>query len=86
MQRKLLTAAVACAAIGLIGAGSSALAAPKGNASGYWAGRLCDHIGSTTGGVTYWESRGYESREACVDAEAASLAKGEWDPADWPEI
>jgi hypothetical protein len=36
--------------------------------------------------MTYWESRSYASRDACVDAEAASLARGEWDPADWPEI
>ena len=85
MKKQLFAAALVCGTLGVIGSSSTA-AAPKGNAYGYWAGRLCDHIGSTTGGVTYWESRHYASRGACVSAEGQSLARGEWDPADWPEI
>lgn len=83
MKKQLLAAAAACSAIATIGIPAS-VAAPNGNAYGYWAGRLCDHIGPTTGGTTYWESRGYKSRGACVSAEGQSLARGEWDPADWP--
>jgi hypothetical protein len=30
--------------------------------------------------MTYWESRGYEDREACMEAEGESLRAGEWDP------
>ena len=86
MKKHLLSAAMACGILGLVA--TPALAnpdsPPKGKAVGYWAQRLCDHVGPTTEGVTYWESREYDSREACVDAEAASLAKGEWDPEDWP--
>ena len=91
MKKQLIAAAAACGVLGLAGAGP-ALAKPngthepKGNAYGYWAGRLCDHVGSTTDGVTYWEDRGYESREACVEAEGESLRLGEWDPDAWPEI
>ena len=84
MKRQLLTAAMACGALGLIGTATTVSAAPKGNAYGYWAGRLCDHVGPTTNGMTYWESRNYEDRGACVEAEGESLARGEWDPADWP--
>ena len=84
MKKHLLIAAVACSVVGMIGSASSVSAAPKGNAYGYWAGLLCDHVGPTTGGVTYWESRGYANRGACVSAEGRSLAAGEWDPADWP--
>jgi hypothetical protein len=43
-------------------------------------------VGTTTNGVIYWESRGYPSRGECVKAEGQSLARGEWDPANWPEI
>ena len=84
MKKQLLVAAFSV--LGLVGTSSTLSAEPKGNAYGYWAGRLCDHIGSTTNGVTYWESRGYASRGACVEAEGQSLARGEWDPEDWPEI
>lgn len=88
MNKYLLSVLGAASAIGLAATPAVAIpdSPPKGKAHGYWAQRLCDHIGSTTGGLTYWESRNYESRDACVDAEAASLARGEWDPADWPEI
>jgi hypothetical protein len=79
MKKMLLAAAVALGALGMIGT-TSAIAAPKGSAQGYWAGRLCDHIGPTTSGVTYWESRGYSSRGACIAAEGQSLKRGEWDP------
>ena len=81
MKKHLLKAAVAGGALAVIAvtAGVST-AAPKGNANGYWAGRLCDHVGPTTGGTTYWESRGYASRGACFSAEGQSLARGEWDP------
>ncbi len=79
LKTKLLIAALACGAVGMIGS-TPAASAPSGNAYGYWAGRLCDHIGPTTGGKTYWESRGYASRGACVKAEGQSLARGEWDP------
>ena len=79
MKRQLLMAAMACGIAGMIGS-TPAVSAPKGNAYGYWAGRLCDHIGPTTGGVTYWESRQYASRGACVSAEGQSLARGVWDP------
>lgn len=79
MKKQLLAAAVACSLAGLAGA-TPTFAAPKGNANGYWAGRLCDHVGPTTGGMTYWESRGYSSRGACIRAEGQSLARGEWDP------
>ena len=80
-MKKLLIAAMAC---GILGIAGTASAEPQGNAYGYWAGLLCDHIGPTTGGTTYWESRGYVSRGACVKAEGQSLARGEWDPAAWP--
>jgi hypothetical protein len=83
-MKKLVTTAAAWGVLGLIATGAAVAAAPNGNAYGYWAGRLCDHIGPTTAGVTYWESRGYESRGACVRAEGQSLKAGEWDPADWP--
>ena len=84
MKKRLLAAAAACSAIATIAIPTSVAAVPNGNAYGYWAGRLCDHIGPTTGGTTYWESRGYKNRGACVTAEGQSLARGEWDPADWP--
>ena len=84
MKKQLLVAAMACGALGLIGTASAVSAAPKGNAYGYWAGLLCDHVGPTTNGVTYWESRAYPNRGACVSAEGQSLARGEWNPADWP--
>jgi hypothetical protein len=80
MNRKLLAAVVACGAVGMLGAGA-ANAEPKGHAYGYWAGRLCDHMGPTTNGTTYWQSRGYATRDACVEIEGASLRAGEWDPA-----
>ena len=88
MKKQLRAAATAFGLLGVVASPALAIpdSPPKGKAVGYWAQRLCDHVGSTTGGMTYWESRGYASREECVDAEAASLAKGEWDPADWPEI
>lgn len=78
MKKQLLAAAMVCGALAVAGASSTVAAQPKGNANGYWAGRLCDHIGPTTGGVTYWESRGYRSRGACVSAEGQSHARGEW--------
>jgi len=86
MKKQLLAAVAACSVLGLAAAPAMAIPSspPKGKANGYWAQRLCDHVGPTTGGLTYWESRNYDSREECVDAEAASLARGEWDPADWP--
>lgn len=86
MKKQFLAAATAFGLLALVATPSAVSAAPKGNAYGYWAGRLCDHVGSTTNGMTYWESRGYEDRGACVEAEGQSLARGEWDPADWPEI
>jgi hypothetical protein len=79
MKKQLLAAAMACGMLSMAG-GTAVSAAPNGNAHGYWAGRLCDHVGPTTGGTTYWESRGYASRGACVKAEGQSLARGEWDP------
>jgi hypothetical protein len=84
MKKHLLVIAVASGVVGLIGSASTVSAAPKGNAWGYWAGLLCDHVGPTTGGTTYWQSRSYASRDACVSAEGQSLKRGEWDPADWP--
>jgi hypothetical protein len=88
MTKQLLAAVAALGILGLTASPAVAIpkSPPKGQANGYWAQRLCDHVGSTTGGMTYWESRSYASRDACVDAEAASLARGEWSPADWPEI
>ena len=62
------------------GSASAVSAAPKGNAYGYWAGRLCDHVGPTTGGKTYWESRSYATRGQCVSIEGQSLKNGEWHP------
>ena len=79
-MKKLLAAAMACSAIGLVGVSPSFAVSPNGNSYGYWAGRLCDHVGPTTNGMTYWESRGYTSRGACIRAEGQSLARGEWDP------
>jgi len=79
-MKKLMAAALACGMAGLV-ATSPVSAEPKGKAYGYWAGRLCDHVGPTTGGETYWESRNYASRDACVEIEGASLRRGEWDPA-----
>ncbi|HEX8364811.1 MAG TPA: hypothetical protein VF603_05950 [Allosphingosinicella sp.] len=79
MKKQLLATAVACAAVAMIGT-TPAVSAPKGNAYGYWAGRLCDHVGPTTSGTSYWQSRGYASRGACITAEGQSLARGEWDP------
>ena len=81
MKKMLLAAAIGCSVVGAMAAPAAVSAAPKGNAYGYWAGRLCDHVGPTTGGTTYWENRGYASRGACVSAEGQSLARGEWDPA-----
>ncbi len=91
MKRQLFAVATACGILGIVGSAPVMAKGndghePKGNAYGYWAGRLCDHVGSTTAGMTYWESRGYASRDECVSAEGQSLARGEWDPADWPEI
>ena len=85
-MKQLLAAVATCGILGLAVSPAVAIpkSPPKGNAYGYWAQLLCDHVGPTTGGVTYWESRGYEDRDECVDAEAESLARGEWDPADWP--
>lgn len=83
-MKAFLTAA-ACGALALIGTASVASAEPKGNAYGYWTGRLCDHIGPTTGGMTYWESRGYEDRDECMEIEGASLRAGEWDPDELDE-
>ena len=78
MKKQLVLAAIAC---GIVGVGSTpAVSAPNGNSYGYWAGRLCDHVGPTTGGTTYWQSRNYASRGACIKAEGQSLARGEWDP------
>ena len=77
-MKKLLLAAIAV--VGVVGT-TPAVSAPNDNAYGYWAGRLCDHVGPTTGGRTYWESRNYASRGACIKAEGQSLARGEWDPA-----
>ena len=85
-MKTLLAAATAGGILALVGTASTASAEPKGNAYGYWAGRLCDHVGSSTNGVTYWESRGYPDRGTCVELEGESLARGEWDPEDWPEI
>ena len=82
MKKLVLATAIVSGLVGAVSA-APAIAAPKGNAYGYWAGLLCDHVGPTTGGVTYWESRGYVDRGACVTAEGQSLARGEWDPADW---
>lgn len=80
MKKQLLAAAVTCGMLATIGTPSTPAAAQKGNAYGYWAGRLCDHVGPTTAGVTYWESRGYSSRGECVQAEGRSLRNGEWNP------
>jgi hypothetical protein len=84
MKRPFLTTAVAIGVMGIVGTSVPAAAqpdnVPKGNAYGYWTGRLCDHVGPTTGGMTYWESRGYEDRDACMEAEGDSLRAGEWDP------
>ena len=80
MKKLLLAAAATCGVLAMAGTATTVAAAPKGNANGYWAGRLCDHVGPTTGGTTYWQSRGYASRGACVSAEGQSLARGEWDP------
>ena len=84
MKKLLLAAAATCGVLAIAATATTVAAAPNGNAYGYWAGRLCDHVGPTTGGTTYWESRGYKNRGACVTAEGQSLARGEWDPADWP--
>jgi hypothetical protein len=90
VRKQLLAATAAFGIMASVGTVSAAPNGgshePKGNAYGYWAGRLCDHVGATTAGMTYWESRGYASRDECVSAEGQSLARGEWDPADWPEI
>lgn len=80
MKKFVMTAALVCGGLGVIGTAPGVSAPPNGNAYGYWAGRLCDHVGPTTNGVTYWESRGYRSRGACITAEGQSLARGEWDP------
>jgi hypothetical protein len=80
MNKFIVATSVACSLFAVTGAGS-AFAEPKGGANGYWAGRLCDHVGPTTGGLTYWESRNYSSRGACIAAEGQSLQRGEWDPA-----
>ena len=76
MKKFVMTAAVAWCALAMV---ASAQAAPDEHAYGYWAGRLCDHVGPTSAGVAYWETR-YKSRGACVAAEGASLRRGEWDP------
>ena len=90
MKKMFLATAVAFGVLGMVGTSVPAAAkpdnVPKGNAYGYWTGRLCDHVGPTTDGMTYWESRGYPDRGTCVELEGESLARGEWDPEDWPEI
>jgi hypothetical protein len=80
LNRLFRAAAGLALGVGAIALGASASAAPNGQANGYWAGRLCDHVGPTTGGLKYWESRGYKTRGQCVQAEGQSLARGEWDP------
>ena len=80
MKKLVITAAAAWCTFGMIGIAQADPTPPNGNAYGYWAGRLCDHVGPTTGGVTYWESRNYRSRGACITAEGQSLRRGEWDP------
>ena len=88
MKKIFLAAASSVLLLGAVGSASAA--DPPGNAYGYWAGRLCDHIGPTTDGMTYWEHRAlyfnapYPNRGQCVKLEGQSLARGEWDPADWP--
>lgn len=86
MKKQLLAAALVCGVAGMVGPAATLSAQPKGNAYGYWAGRLCDHVGPTTAGVTYWESRGYKNRGQCVQAEGQSLARGEWDPATLDQV
>jgi hypothetical protein len=85
MKKHGLVLGTACALLALAPT-STASAAPKGNAYGYWAGRLCDLVVDEDTGETYWENRLYSSRGACVRAEGQSLARGEWDPADWFEM
>jgi hypothetical protein len=81
MKKKMVGVVLAAGTLfGMVGTVSAA-DPPSGNAYGYWAGRLCDHMGPTTGGTTYWQSRGYKSRGACVSTEGQSLKRGEWDPA-----
>ena len=82
MKIKLLVAALACGVSGMVG--TTALAAPNGNANGYWAGRLCDHVGPTTAGVTYWESRGYKNRGQCIKAESGTFDPDTLDPVVYP--
>ena len=87
MKKQLFTALMACSVLGLVGTASAAPPADKatkGGAYGYWAGKLCDHVGPTTNGMTYWESRNYADRGTCVELEGESLERGEWNPADWP--
>jgi len=79
-MKAMIAAATACSALALAATASTASAEPRGHAYGYWAGRLCDHVGPTTGGLAYWESRGYEDRDECIEIEGASLRAGEWDP------
>jgi hypothetical protein len=73
MNKPLLAGAMACAVLALVGTASTVSAAPKGNAWGYWAGRLCDHVGPTTDGTTYWQSRHYVDRGTCVELEGQPL-------------
>ena len=82
MKKHMIALASLCGALALAPA-TTASAAPKGNGYGYWAGRLCDLVVNEESGETYWENRQYSSRGACVRAEGRSLARGEWDPADW---
>jgi len=56
MKKCFFGVLVACSLVGLIG---TAAAADPQKGSGYWAGRLCDHVGPSTGGTTYWQSRNY---------------------------
>src|SRR6185436_2875281 len=79
-MKKIIASAMLAGGL-LMAMQAGAQAAPsETNGQGYWAGRLCDHVGPTTGGTTYWQSRNYPERGACVSAEGQSLKRGEWDP------
>ena len=80
MNMRLLSTAIACGALAI--AGTIAAAEPKGNAYGYWAGRICDATSSWLGdhgGLPYWqayEAANYRSRGHCVEEHIEWLKAG----------
>lgn len=75
MRKFAILAAVAFA---MVGTTPAAADPPKGEAYGYWAGRICDAIFSWSGPTTnpYWVNQDYKNRGQCVSAHVEWLKAG----------